>query len=102
MIASGSSWPSITLVCSDVYTSLKFSGVGDAAIAEKNDVNIGACGTLILNPLRSSGVLMSREPEVIWRKPLSQMRNPLTSRLFSICPCTWLPRPPSSAFHTTS
>src|SRR3954463_5822701 len=72
MIGSGFSCPSTTLVCSAEYTSLKLIGAGPASSALNSEVRIGAGGTRILKPFRSSGVLISRDDDVMCRKPLSQ------------------------------
>src|SRR4051812_50088992 len=72
MMASGFSCPSTTFVCSAEYTSLKLIGAGPAPSALNSEVRIGAGGTRILKPFRSSGVLISEPEEVTWRKPLSQ------------------------------
>ena len=50
---------------------MKLIGAGPAPSALNSEVRSGAAGTRILKPLRSSGVLISRPDEVIWRKPLS-------------------------------
>jgi len=76
----------MTLVCSAEYTSAKFIGVGDAPIAVKNEVSMGAGGTRILNPFISSGVLIWRVEEVTWRKPLSQILPNATRPVLSMRP----------------
>ena len=78
--ASGFSWPSTTLVCSAEYTSLKLIEAGDASNALNIEVHSGDTGTRILKPLKSSGPLIGRDDDVVWRKPLSQILS-ITTRL---------------------
>src|SRR5438270_10243470 len=102
MIGSGFSSPSTTLVCSDEYSSLKLIGDTPASNALNSDVSIGAGGTRILKPFKSSGVLISRVEEVIWRNPLSQILETGKIGVFAISDRTYSPNPPSIAFHTAS
>ena len=73
------------MVCRAEYSSLKLIGAGPAPSALNSEVSMGACGTRILKPLRSSGVLISRSDEVIWRKPLSHTRDTVMIGVLAIC-----------------
>ena len=77
-------------------------GVAPAFSDLNTEVSIGAGGTRILKPFRSCGVRISRVDEVIWRKPLSQNLAGATRPAFSICVRMYLPRSPSTAFHTVA
>src|SRR3954447_14951695 len=88
MLASGFSCPSTTFVCSAEYNSLKLIGAGPAPSAWNSDVRIGAGGTRILKPVRSSGVLTSGPEEVTWRKPLSQILETVSIGVLAIWPRT--------------
>jgi len=85
MMASGFSWPSTSLVCSAEYSSLKLIGVGLAPSAVNRDDSMGAAGTRIFRPLRSSGVLTALVEVVTLRKPLSQGLDMVSKPTFSIC-----------------
>ena len=83
-MASGFSWPSTTFVCKAVYTSLKLMVAGAASSALNIDVSDGAGGTRSLKPFRSAAILMSREDDVMWRKPLSQILETVKIDVFAI------------------
>ena len=102
MMARGFSWPSTTLVCSAEYTSLKLMPVGAAPKALNIEVHSGLTGTRILNPLRSSAVLMGLVELVMLRKPLSRMRSKLCRFTLAMASRMKAPRSPSIAFHTVS
>ena len=67
MMASGFSWASTTLVCSDEYTSAKLMVAGEASNALNMETQKGLGGMRIFMPFRSSGLVMARVLEVIWR-----------------------------------
>ena len=74
-----------------------------AASSDLNmDVHSGLTGTRILNPFRSAGAAIARLDDVIWRKPLSQIRSNATRLDLAIAARTYAPSSPSMAAHTWS